>query len=431
MSENLQSSIFQTLPEDREALYLLVWREPAERIASLCNISIEGLAKRCAELRIPRPLTGYWKALEKGNAPAIPPLPALKSSTGVKGSKKDSPSVKSPATVLAKPASAVTKKLFPGSGNAYGLINDLKTYLPVSTITRDGYYKPTKKKLLDLNVSDTGFESAIKFLSRFFDALAKQGHRVRLAARGEDFHRAEIDIREDPKEGGFRWENLWRPFSASVICMGDMHFAFNLAEMTEYVPAKLVKDRYVRDEKMARWSRGKNAELYLRVSKHSLPTGRFLLQLYSPYPDAQWNIQFRQTKQCGLISQIPKMIAAMQDAVPLISKQIEEARIKAEKWRIQREREHAIYLEKEKIRREEEAYNASRAELKSIMVQWAEDKRLEQFFREAEQDAASLDEQQKVQVMERLQLARQFLSGDMAVERLLKWKTPQERLDKK
>ncbi|MDY3571448.1 hypothetical protein, partial [Enterobacter hormaechei] len=308
MSENLQSSIFQTLPEDREALYLLVWHEPAERIASLCNISIEGLAKRCAELQIPRPLSGYWKALEKGTAPAIPPLPSLKSSTGGKGGKKDSPSVKSPATVLAKPASVVTKKLFPGSGNAYGLLNDLKTYLPVSTITRDGYYKPTKKKLLDLNVSDTGFESAIKFLSRFFDALAKQGYRVRLAARGEDFHRAEIDIREDPKEGGFRWENLWRPFSASIICMGDMHFAFNLAEMTEYVPAKLVKDRYVRDEKMARWSRGKNAELYLRVSKHSLPTGRFLLQLYSPYPDAQWNIQFRQTKQCGLISQIPKMI---------------------------------------------------------------------------------------------------------------------------
>ncbi|MGJ3289659.1 hypothetical protein ACH31I_23440, partial [Klebsiella michiganensis] len=93
--------------------------------------------------------------------------------------------------------------------------------------------------------------------------------------------------------------------------------------------------------------------------------------------------------------------------------------------------EHAIYLEKEKIRREEEAYNASRAELKSIMVQWAEDKRLEQFFREAEQDAASLDELQKIQVMERLQLARQFLSGDTAVERLLKWKTPHERLDKK
>ncbi len=32
--------------------------------------------------------------------------------------------------------------------------------------------------------------------------------------------------------------------------------------------------------------------------------------------------------------------------------------------------------------------------------------------------------------MERLQLARQFLSEDTAIERLLKWQTPQERLKK-
>ncbi|MDU3160478.1 MAG: hypothetical protein E7B34_33405, partial [Hafnia alvei] len=157
---------------------------------------------------------------------------------------------------------------------------------------------------------------------------------------------------------------------------------------------------------------------------------RFLLQLYSPYESADWRVQFRQTKQCGLISQISKMISAMQEAVPLISKQLEEARIRAEKWRIRQEREHAIYLEKERIRREEEAYNASRTELKSIMVQWTEDKRMEQFFRDAELDAAGLDEQQKVRVMERLQLARQFLSEDTAVERLLRWRTPLERLVK-
>ena len=181
---------------------------------------------------------------------------------------------------------------------------------------------------------------------------------------------------------------------------------------------------------MGRGARGRNSELFLHVSRHTLPTGRLLLQLYSPYSSAEWLLQFRQTKQCGLISQIPKMISAMQEAVPLISKQLEKARIEAEEWRIQREREHAIYLEKERIRQEEKAYSASRTELKSIMVQWTEDKQLEQFFHEAELDAAMLDEQQKIQVIERLQLARQFLSEDTAIERLLKWETPEERLNK-
>lgn len=430
MSENLQSSIFQTLPEDREALYLLVWREPAERIASLCNISIEGLAKRCAELRIPRPLKGYWKALAKGTAPAVPALPALKKGKMAKIPKKACVITPSSTVTLPKPLPPATRKQATITGNGYALINDLKTYLPKANVTEDGYYKPAKKKLLDLNVSDTGFDSAIDFLSRFFDALGKQGYRVTLDVPGERLHRAEIDIKEDPKGEGYRWDNLWRPYTPSIICVGDMHFAFNLAEMTEYVPAKKVKNRYVRDEQMSRWIRGKNSAPFLHVSKHTLPTGRFLLQLYSPHSSAKWLVQFRQTKQCGLISQIPKMILAMQDAVPLITRQLEEARIKAEEWRIQYEREHAIYLEKERIRREEEAYNASRTELKSIMVQWAEDKRMEQFFCEAELDAADLDEQQKVQIMERLQLARQFLSEDTAVERLLKWKTPLERLNK-
>lgn len=59
MSESLQTNVTQALPDDREELYRLVWREPAERIASLYNISKEQLTKRCAELRIPRPLAGY------------------------------------------------------------------------------------------------------------------------------------------------------------------------------------------------------------------------------------------------------------------------------------------------------------------------------------------------------------------------------------
>lgn len=430
MSESLQPNVTQTLPDDREDLYHLVWREPAERITSLYSISKEQLTKRCAELRIPRPLAGYWKALAKGTAPAIPPLPVLEKRKGTKIPKKTRVAVPSSTPSSPQPIKPKLRKQPSITGNGYGLINDLKTYLPGSTVTRDGYYKPTKKKLLDLNVSDTGFDSAIDFLSRFFDALGKLGYRVTLDVPGERLSRAEIDIKEEPKGEGHRWDSLWRPYTPSVICVGDMHFAFNLAEMTEYVPAKEVKGRYVRDEQMGRWMRGKNTGPFFHISKHTLPTGRFLLQLYSPYESADWRVQFRQTKQCGLISQIPKMISALQEAIPLILKQLEDARIKAKEWRIQWERDQAIYLEKERIRREEEAHKASITELKAIMIQWAEDKRMEQFFREAELDAAGLDEQQRVRVMERLQLAQQFLSEDTAVERLLKWQTPLERLVK-
>lgn len=430
MSESLQSNTTQTLPDDREELYHLVWREPAERITSLYSISKEQLTKRCAELRIPRPLAGYWKALVKGTAPAVPVLPDLKSGKVEKSPRKTSQAIPPPTKISSKVAAPAPRKRARAAGSGYSLIDDLKTYLPVSSVTKDGYYKPTKKKLLDLNVSETGFNSAIDFLSRFFAALGKQGYWVRLAEGNEGLHCQGIDIKEDPKEGGLRYDSLWRPCSASIICVGDMLFAFNLAEMTEYVPAKEINGRYIRDETMVRCMRGKNDKPFRYVVKHTLPTGRFLLQLYSPYSLTFWQVQFRQTKQCGLVSQIPKIISAMHDAVPLIKNQLEEARVKAEAQRIQWELDEKRYREKELIRREKEAYNASLAELKAIMVQWAEDKRIEQFFREAELDAVDFDEQQRLKIMERLQLARQFLSVDKAAERLMKWRIPQERLDK-
>ncbi len=156
MSENLQSNIAQALPQDREALYHLVWREPVERITSFYSVSKEQLAKRCIELRIPRPLAGYWKALAKGTAPAIPPLPALKKGKAAKIQKEAGVTVPSPATALPKPLSPATRKQATITGNGYSLINDLKTYLPKSSVTEDGYYKPAKKKLLDLNVRIRG-----------------------------------------------------------------------------------------------------------------------------------------------------------------------------------------------------------------------------------------------------------------------------------
>lgn len=430
MSESLQSNTTQTLPDDREGLYHLVWREPEERITSFYNISTEQLAKRCAELRIPRPLAGYWKALAKGTAPAVPALPDLKSGKVVKSPRKTSQDITLPTKISSKVAAPAPRKRARTAGSGYALIDDLKTYLPVSSVTKDSYYKPTKKKLLDLNVSETGFNSAIDFLSRFFAALGKQGYWVRLAESGEGLHCQGIDIKEDPKEGGLRYDSLWRPCSASIICIEDMLFGFSLAEMTEYVPAKEVNGRYIRDETMIRWMRGTYEKPFRYVIRHTLPTGRFLLQLYSPYSSTNWQAEFRQTKQCGLISQIPKIISAMRDAVPLIKKQQEEARIKAEERRIQWELDEKRYREKERVRREKEAYNASLAELEAIMVQWAEDKRIEQFFREAELDAVDFDEQQRLKIMERLQLARQFLSVDKAAERLMKWRIPQERLDK-
>lgn len=77
----------QALPQEREKLYHLVWREPAERITALYGISTELLAKRCSEMCIPRPFAGYWKALttfrkKRGKQSPVFPCPLLRQETG-------------------------------------------------------------------------------------------------------------------------------------------------------------------------------------------------------------------------------------------------------------------------------------------------------------------------------------------------------------
>jgi len=71
---------------ERQSLYELVWSKPTKFIATDLNMNESQLITRCVELQIPRPLSGYWRAVAKGNPPSIPPLPPLK--TDIKGSIK-------------------------------------------------------------------------------------------------------------------------------------------------------------------------------------------------------------------------------------------------------------------------------------------------------------------------------------------------------
>ncbi|WP_340278672.1 hypothetical protein [Pantoea agglomerans] len=62
------------------------------------------------------------------------------------------------------------------------------------------------------------------------------------------------------------------------------------------------------------------------------------------------------------------------------------------------------------------------------MVKWAEDMRVEQFFRDAERDIEKCNAVLQDQLRERLRAARGFMQGETALQRLLKWRTPDERL---
>lgn len=419
--------------DDRKSLYQLIWSKPVNEAASELSITEQALIARCIELRIPRPMAGYWRAVARDNAPSIPPLPPLKANESISSFSQAGLS-QHPSVVKDKPSRSsnntkpdARRKTPSHSVTGAQLFFAAKEILLKAQITQLGYYKPTKRKLLDVNVSDTGLNDAEAFLLKFFAAAEKSGFRVRLAEMRESFRRRDISTCE---EGGrdFLYPYLWKPTNESVISLDGISVGFSLVEMVEYVPAKRVKGRYVRDEKMISWSRGKNSAHLGYYSRYHIPCGRFRLQLYSPYEPEGWHQIFTQTKTCGLISQIPKIIKVAHSALPVLKKEIQAQKERAEALRLRMEQQMIEYKKREAIRKREEAHKASVNELQGIMAKWAEDMRVEQFFRDAERDIEKCDPVLQEQLGERLRAARGFMQGETALQRLLKWRTPDERL---
>ncbi|WIL42894.1 hypothetical protein QPJ96_04840 [Pantoea agglomerans] len=143
---------------------------------------------------------------------------------------------------------------------------------------------------------------------------------------------------------------------------------FSLVKMAEYVPAKKVKGRYVRDERIINGSGSKNTGHLSYYSRYHIPCGRFRLQLYTPYEPEGWHQIFTQTKTCDLISQIQKIIKMAHFALPVLKKEVQAQKERAEAHCLRMEQQMIEHKKREPIRKREEAHNASVNEMQGIMA---------------------------------------------------------------
>jgi len=252
----------QLVSVNTELLHNRVWSKPLKELAAELMSTEHILIARCIELQVPRPMQGYWRAVAKGTAPPVPSLPAYKEKESISPLKEpDVPSTnevegEQPLTSGSKPASKGRPKSPSRSTLGAQLFSTAKEILLKSQITELGYYKPLKRKLLDVNVTDSGLSDAEAFLLKLFTAAEKGGLRIRLVEMNESLRRRDISVSEDGSRD-FIYPSIWKPSNESVMCVDGLNVGFSLVEMTENVPTKQVKGRYVRDEKMINWSHSK------------------------------------------------------------------------------------------------------------------------------------------------------------------------------
>jgi GTP1/Obg family GTP-binding protein len=121
------------------------------------------------------------------------------------------------------------------------------------------------------------------------------------------------------------------------------------------------------------------------------------------------------------------IVQQLTDAAPVVARLVEEAeeqaKIRQQEWAEQiRRREERL-----QIQRQNEAREQARADLLSVIHQWDEIRRIQDFFRDAVTTVSGLSGEDRSLAMDKLAQARELVGELNPLQALLEWKGPQER----
>lgn len=174
----------------REELYQKVWLKPATLLAKDLGISDVAIAKICKKLDIPKPYPGYWRQVDVGNGVQPPPLPEIR-----QGIPKDVVIYPNqtklalqahPSELLAKieseklPANhiAISQNLL----DAHPLVNRTRQILEKTQPHPDGLLlNPRRQQCLDICVSRSTLNRAMRILDALSRALEERGHSIEIS----------------------------------------------------------------------------------------------------------------------------------------------------------------------------------------------------------------------------------------------------------
>jgi len=412
-------------PVSRERLYEEVWAEPMTKVALKYNVSSSFMARVCTWLNVPRPERGYWAKLAVGKTTRRPPLPEAEPGDELEWNRYG----QARRAKLPPPKPPREKKTKHRSRSElperHPLLQDAQQYFDEARETSDGYLKPSKRLMVDVIASKQTCSRALDVANELFLLFEESGHEVAFERKGLFLRRYAVDERE--KGGRDRhYSDLWSPARDTIVTIGTVLIGLTIFEMSENVEVKYQDGKYTRVSELP-VKKPKRYESYSWTSMHDLPSGRLCVQAYSPYHRADWKRQWRETKAGDFPGKLSAIVKELKREAATIAQLVEEGERKAEIERKEWEARQIIWRREEEERRRLKAEQDSREELLEIIEAWAEAKRFEEFFADAEQRAAELGDEEKSMLQERLKLAREMIGGTDALQWFRSWKSPDER----
>lgn len=425
MNNENNSASANRLPVSREQLYQEVWAEPMTTVALKYKVSSSFLARVCTALNVPRPARGYWAMLAAGKKMTRPPLPVAQPGNELEWSR-DGYARRVPLPQPKPPEKNSTKRIRRKNlPESHSLLEGAKDLMVVGRESDAGFLKPRKRLLPDIITSKESLARALDVANDLYMLLEKRGYTVDYAPNGLHLRRYAVDDRE---KGGSpqNYSDLWWPSRCTIVMIGTVAIGLTIFEMSENVEVKYQDGKYTRISDLPA-QKPKRYESYSWTSTHDMPSGRFCVQAYSPYHTASWQRQWRETKAGDFPRKLAAIAKELQSESATIARLVEEGERKAEIERQRQEARYQEWLREEEIKRRNQAFKDSREEIFNIIAAWAEAKRVEEFFADAEKRAANLAENEKEIILERLRLARKMVGDSDALRQFRSWRAPDER----
>lgn len=424
-------------PMGRQQLYDLVWQEPMLRIGQRLGVSSSYLARVCTELRVPRPSRGYWAKLEFGKAaPAKPVLPPERPGDPTEWRRGDflgSRERASKQAVAARPelegrrppeglpsmqTSEPTHPLLQGIKQCFSKVrHDDGGYLS------DGILRPYKRLMADVIASKNGLDHAVTSANCLYRALSAKGYRVTIAPGGQYLARSSVDVREVSKKLGY-CRTPWAPERPTLVYIGRQPIGITIYEMTEEVEVVSRGSGQgfvpVRELTPTQLKRLKGPNHW--TTRRDRPSGRLCLQAYCPSGGSTWVKRWPEQRPGQLSGMVAAIVTELTQIAPVLTTEIQAARVKAAKEQQERDERWRRQREAEALALQEKRRQQSREDLLKAIAAWDEVKRIDAYFAEVEQAAGQLDVERRHAVLAQLALARELIGKVDPLTSIMTWK---------
>lgn len=413
----------------REELYKFVWSMPMLKVADQFGVSSSYMARVCTALNVPRPERGYWAKKAVGKAPPQEPLPDAQPgelSSWSRGGELPTP----PKPLHTPRRRSHTTRVRISKDAVHPLISGAQEHFETGRPVEDGaYLKPYKKLLVDVTTSKANLDKGLNFANELFKRLEASGYRVVIAPPNERFSRRSIEEREVPEKRreGFG-PSLWSPCRPTVAYIGTVPIGLAFVEMSERVLMRYIGNgKYIRESDYVPPVRARHATSYTWTTTSEIPSGRLKVVAYCPYRKVSWFQEWQESSKTPLDKTIPEIIRGIEHAAIELVAKLEEAdrqaAIREREWQEAQER----FRREDDRKKVEQSIKESRDELTQVIQRWAHVVSIEQFLRGVEERANGLSQNQRAQVLRRLNMVRGLLGTQDPLDFFMSWKTPAER----